>query len=152
MQWCICSYQHNHMHFTIFYSTYQTECFIASTVQWCVLCVQQLWQNLVCCNQTKNSEHTTWRVSDFGSGSTSVFFGALQYSIEIPTIETDIFVTYYSDWIWCEKLATTLLAYARQHKTYLNYLQGLSASQNRRELPVLCYHKIMAIPPYHFWC
>ena len=44
------------MCFHIVYFIYQIECFISSTIQFCVCCVQYFWQHLVFCHQTKRNE------------------------------------------------------------------------------------------------
>ena len=76
----------------------------------------------------KNDWKISWHMRDSGVDTIPFYVVALKCSNSTPRIDKNLFSPYYSDWIWCEKLATTLSKYSRQHNISWNDPQNLNAS------------------------
>ena len=74
--------------------------------------------------------NTAWCVHDSGAAVVYVWVEALKRSNKMRSIDTYLFTPYYSDWIWCAKMDTTILTQSIWYKTSWNTWWGLNDSRH----------------------
>ena len=108
MHWHRCSVHHNHLYFPIVQLFFKNNVCCFNNYIMCLLCAADesaYWLLPL----DKNERNTEWCGFDAGTDTNAAYVVALKWSNTIPSMDTNIFPPYYSEWSWCAKLVTTLL-------------------------------------------